>query len=160
MLHDTDHGAPLIDAAARFGDGLPANVLPLAVNEVASIGLETIASVFAYGAAHVRFLLRQKPRHEPGGLRETLGYAGPVLAALGYGDGAAATIETDDPDAMLEALRNLPPAHPAATPATFAATGGKREILKLGDCAPAALTNPQIDRSFTVRGIKPRAVFL
>lgn len=131
LLHDAEHGAELIDAAARYGSGLPANVLPLAVNEVTEIGLETIASAFAYGTAHVRLLLRAKPRHDPEGLRQTLGLAEPILAALAYGDGAAAMIETDDPDAMLEALAALPPATPAAKPATFAATGGKRDILKL-----------------------------
>ena len=40
LVHDDAHGAPLIDALARFGDGLPANVLPLAVNEVTQVGLE------------------------------------------------------------------------------------------------------------------------
>jgi ferredoxin len=39
LLHDESHGAPLIDALARFGDGLPAHVLPLSVNEVTQIGL-------------------------------------------------------------------------------------------------------------------------
>ena len=29
LLHDEPHGTPLIDALARFGDGLPAHVLPL-----------------------------------------------------------------------------------------------------------------------------------
>ena len=28
LVHDDPHGAPLIDALARFGDGLPAHVLP------------------------------------------------------------------------------------------------------------------------------------
>ena len=50
LLHDDAHGTPLIDALARFGDGLPANVLPLAVNEVTQVGLEAIAAAFAYGA--------------------------------------------------------------------------------------------------------------
>src|SRR5213079_2284997 len=44
LLHDDPHGAPLIDALARFGDGLPANVLPLAVNEVTQVGLEAIVA--------------------------------------------------------------------------------------------------------------------
>jgi len=34
LVHDEPHGAPLIDALARFGDGLPAHVLPFAVNEI------------------------------------------------------------------------------------------------------------------------------
>jgi hypothetical protein len=41
----------LIDALARFGDGLPAHVLPFAVNETTQVGLETIAATFAYGAS-------------------------------------------------------------------------------------------------------------
>ena len=32
LLHDESHGAPLVDALARHGDGLAANALPLAVN--------------------------------------------------------------------------------------------------------------------------------
>ena len=50
LFHDEDHGGALIDALARHGDGLPANVLPFAVNEVTQIGLEAIAAAFAYGA--------------------------------------------------------------------------------------------------------------
>src|SRR4029077_10417595 len=41
LLHDDPHGTPLIDALARFGDGLPANVLPLPVNEGTQAGLDT-----------------------------------------------------------------------------------------------------------------------
>src|SRR6266404_180652 len=44
LLHDEAHGTPLIEALARFGNGLPANVLPLAVNEVTQVGLEAIAA--------------------------------------------------------------------------------------------------------------------
>ena len=51
LLHDEPHGAPLIDALARHGEGLPANVLPLSVNEVTQVGLEAVAAAFAYGAS-------------------------------------------------------------------------------------------------------------
>ena len=73
LIHDDAHGAPLIDALARFGDGLPANVLPLAVNEVTQVGLEAIAAAFAYGASAVRLLLRAKPRHDVAGLDQDAG---------------------------------------------------------------------------------------
>ena len=69
LIHDDAHGTPLIDALARFGEGLPANVLPLAVNEVTQVGLEAVAAVFAYGASALRFLLRAKPHHDFTGLR-------------------------------------------------------------------------------------------
>ena len=106
-IHDEAHGAPLIDALARFGDGLPANVLPVAVNEVTQVGLEAIAAAFAYGACAVRFLLRAKPRHDVSGLAKTLALAEPILAGLGFGAGRVATIETDDPDALGAALRAI-----------------------------------------------------
>src|SRR5665811_2411756 len=60
LFHDGEHGDAVIDALARFGAGLPANVLPLRVNEVTQLGLEMIAAVFAYGCSgdHLRPELR------------------------------------------------------------------------------------------------------
>ena len=131
LFHDGEHGDDLIDALARFGDGLPANVLPVAVNEITQTGLEAIAGAFAYGAAAVRFLLRAKPRHDIAGLAKTLALAEPILAGLGFGGPRAATIETDDPDALGAALRALPAMPPAAGAAQFMPVGNKREVLRL-----------------------------
>ena len=68
LFHDGEHGMPLIEALARYGDGLPANVLPVAVNELTQIGPEAVAALFAYGAVGVRLLVRgQAPaRHRDG----------------------------------------------------------------------------------------------
>src|SRR5439155_4352968 len=131
LLHDEAHGTPLIDALARFGDGLPANVLPLAVNEVTQVGLEAVAAAFAYGAAAVRLLLRAKPRHDTTGLTKTLALAEPILIGLGFGAGRVATIETDDPDVLGSTLRASTPLDPTPTPANFAPIGGKRDVLRL-----------------------------
>jgi ferredoxin len=131
LLHDDAHGAPLIDALARFGDGLPANVLPLGVNEVTQVGLETIAAAFAYGAAALRFLLRARPRHDREGLAKTLALAEPILSGLGFGSGRVATIETDDPDTLGAMLRAIVVPAPASRPARFLPAGGKREVLRL-----------------------------
>jgi ferredoxin len=131
LLHDEAHGVPLIDALARFGEGLPANVLPVAVNEVTQVGLEAIAAAFAYGASAVRFLLRAKPRHDTSGLAKTLALAQPILAGLGFGRERAATIETDDPDALGEALRAIEPADGAPRSASFLPVGGKRDVMRL-----------------------------
>jgi ferredoxin len=131
LLHDNTHGEPLIDALARQGDGLPANVLPFMVNEVTQVGLENIAAAFAYGAAALRFLLPAKPRHDISGLTRTMALVDPVLAGLGFGSGRAATIETDDPEILLEALRAIPSLAPAPRPASFRAVGKKRDVLRL-----------------------------
>ena len=129
LVHDEAHGTPLIDALARFGDGLPANVLPFAVNEVTQLGLEAIAAGFAYGASAMRLLLRGKPRHDTGGLMQTLALAEPILTGLGAG--RVATIGTDDPDALGEALRTTAAAEPAPRPASFLAAGAKRDVMRL-----------------------------
>ena len=131
LLHDGAHGTPTIDALARFGDGLPANVLPLAVNEVTQVGIETIAAAFAYGAVAVRLLLRAKPRHDVTGLLRTLELAEPILTGLGFASGSAATIETDDPDALLDALRAIAAGPASPRPASFSAVGGKRDVMRL-----------------------------
>jgi ferredoxin len=142
LFHDDDHGGSLIDALARHGAGLPANVLPLAVNEVTQIGIEAIAAAFAYGAGAVRLLLRSRPRHDVTGLHRTMALATPILTALGYG--SLDTIETDDPDALGATLAAV--ATPAASPqpSSFLPVGGKREVLQfalreLHDAAPTPI---------------------
>jgi ferredoxin len=130
LVHDDPHGAPLIDALARFGDGLPAHVLPFAVNEITQIGLESIAAAFAYGASAIRFLLRARPLHDVSGLLRTMALADPILSGLGFGGGRIDTIETDDPDLLLEALRAIPSMPAAPRPASFRPHGGKRSVLR------------------------------
>jgi ferredoxin len=130
LLHDQAHGEPLIDALARFGDGLPANAIPLAVNEVTQVGVEVIAASFAYGASAVRFLLRGKPRHDPAGLYRMIDLADPILRALGFGEGRVGTIETDDPESLRTALQSIPVMAAAPRPASFVASGPKRSVLR------------------------------
>jgi ferredoxin len=130
LMHDEAHGAPLIDALARFGDGLPAHVLPFAVNEITQIGLESVAAAFAYGASAMRFLLRARPLHDVSGLLRTMALADPILSGLGFGSGRIDTIETDDPDLLLEALRAILSMPPVPHPASFRPQGGKRSVLR------------------------------
>jgi ferredoxin len=131
MFHDGEHGSDLIDALARHGDGLPANVLPVQVNEVTQVGLEAVAASLAYGASGVRFLVRAKPRHEILGLQNTIALAEPILSALGFAGRRVATIETDDPDALGEILRAMARMDGTAKPATFSAAGLKRDVVRL-----------------------------
>ncbi|MGZ5835020.1 MAG: 4Fe-4S binding protein [Xanthobacteraceae bacterium] len=130
LLHDESHGVELIDVLARHGTGLPANVLPLAVNEITQIGLETIAAAFAFGASGVRLLLRARPKHDIEGLKKTLALAEPILAGLGFGVGNTTTIETDDPDTLGSVLRAIMLQAPTQRPASFAPVGGKRDVLR------------------------------
>ena len=131
LLHDEAHGGALIDALARHGDGLPAHVLPLAVNEVTQIGLECVAAAFAYGATAVRLLLRAKPTHDPAGLYQTIALVDAILAGIGLHGDRITTIETDDPFALGDALRAMRLGAPVPRPAIFAPAGGRRDVLRL-----------------------------
>jgi ferredoxin len=131
LFHDEDHGGALIDALARHGEGLPAHVLPFAVNETTQVGLETVAAAFAYGASEVRFVLRMKPRHDVTGLMNTLALIQPILAGLGLDGTRVATIETDDPFVLGDTLRGIKPGAVVPRPAGFQPAGSKREILRL-----------------------------
>jgi len=132
LLHDSQHGTPLIDALARHGDGLPANVLPLAVNELTQVGLEAVIGAFAYGASAVRFLLRARPRHAVTGLSQTIAMAEAILAGLGFDGQRAATIETDDPDVLGAQLSAIDMFPAVGMPATFKTVGKRGDLLRFG----------------------------
>lgn len=130
LFHDEAHGTPILDVLAQSGDGLPAHVLPFAVNETTQIGLEGIAAGFAYGASAIHFLLRGRPRHDVSGLRQTVALAEPILQGLGFSGPRIAMLEIDDPDMVGIALREVPWMPSAPRPASFQPTGGKREVLR------------------------------
>ena len=130
LFHDSEHGSALIDALARHGDGLPADVLPFTVNEVTQVGLEAVVASFAYGAAGIRFLLRAKPLHDLAGLSQTIAMADTIASGLGFSGQRFSTIETDDPDVLGEALRAVEPATAVECPATFKTIGKRRDLLR------------------------------
>jgi ferredoxin len=129
LVHDEPHGAPLIDALMQSTAGLPAQVLPFAVNEITQVGLEAIAAAFLFGASAVRFLLRGRARHDVSGLIGTLALAEPILAGLGFGLGRVAAIETDDPDILDTMLRAIPAMEPVLRPANFLPMAGDKQAV-------------------------------
>jgi len=130
LLHDEGHGAPLIDASARFGRGLPAHVIPLLISEPTLLGPETFAAALAYGAGAVRVLTRARPAHPIDGLAETLALIDVVCAETGYPADTCALIQTDDPD-VLETALWVPtsPARPRRS--SFLPPSDKRGLLTL-----------------------------
>jgi Fe-S-cluster-containing hydrogenase component 2 len=130
LLHDRAHGQPLLDALAESAADLPENVLPLCVNEVTQVGLESFAALFAYGASAARVLTSAKPRCEPSGLSQTLALTETILGALGLEGARLSQIETDDPEVLPEALRAIPPLSPVPSASTFLPSGDKRSVLR------------------------------
>ena len=108
LAHDAAHGEALIDALARHGDGLPARVLPLRVNEVSSLDLATLASAFAWGAAGLRLLMPGRRGHGAEGVLRNVEYAGAALRGMGLAAERVGAIEVDDPFLLPDALRAAP----------------------------------------------------
>ncbi|CAA9579798.1 MAG: Iron-sulfur cluster-binding protein, partial [uncultured Thermomicrobiales bacterium] len=130
LVHDGEHGAPFVELLGRHGAGLPARVLPFTVTEVTQIGLDFLGAAFAYGAAEVRFLVTGRRRDDLAPLARVIDYADAILAGLGFGPGRIGVIDTDDPDVLGEALRQIEARDGGAT-RRFAAIGDKRGLTRL-----------------------------
>jgi len=130
LLHDDRHGADLISAMARYGRGLPANVLPFAVNEATMVGFDLIACAFGWGAAAAWILVGPEREGELSGLAQQVGLAEAAMNGLGYGSGRVSVIDERDPEAVESLLWNMQtPAAPE--PGSFLAMGGKRAVTGL-----------------------------
>lgn len=130
LVHDGKHGAPLIDALARYGDGLPARVLPFSAHAISECGIAFFASAFAYGAADLRVLAPAKAREDLGGLAQQLALAESVLVGLGFEGGRVGLIETDDPDQLAAALAALPKREGPSN-AGYLPMGRSRDLARL-----------------------------
>lgn len=126
LLHD-GAGAELVAAAARFGRGLPADVLPLALNQATQAGHELMLAGLAMGAAEVAIHLHPKKAEEAAALREQLRLAEALAAGAGL-PGRLRLIETEDPDALEAALHDDRPAASPVEPIT--PLGGKRAVTR------------------------------
>ncbi len=152
LFHEAAHGEALIDALARFGAGLPARVLPVAVQETTQISLGEVAAAFAHGAAGVAVLGRAKPKHDLATLYTLRDLLAPILTGFGYAPGAFALIETDDPDALHANLNHMADARAdLGAPGGFLAMGERRALSVLAlrawggllPHAPARIALPQ-----------------
>lgn len=128
LVHSPDKGGAVLDALAGHGNGLPAHVLPFAVNQPTQVGLDFVFIALAYGATRVRILLTPDRDKNTGAFADEIAIAETVMAGLGYGAGRVGLIETPDPDVLEKALYGLDPAD-APLAASFKAVGRKRQIM-------------------------------
>jgi ferredoxin len=132
LLHDETHGMGLINAIARFGRGLPPNVIPISQHAVYQTGHETFLAMLAAGASEVIALSPPDGAHEKPALDAQVDLANAILSGLGHAtDGKRiSAVELADPDALETALYDRRPLEPL-TAATFTSQGTKRDIARL-----------------------------
>ena len=140
LVHDEDHGAEMIRLYARFGAGLPVDVIPLAVDALAGFGHAEMLAALGCGFAHVDVLL--SPRTE----RDVIEVQAELARAIS-GTDTIRLIDVADPDALETALvtETPQPAHdtllPLGTRRQVARLAGKTlqpeaKVIDLPDAAP------------------------
>ncbi len=142
LLHDDRHGAEMIALMARGGRGLPAQVIPVALNEVTQVGLDFFAMAFAYGASQIAVLVGPDKQGELDALAGQIALAETVMDGLGHGGGRIALLDERDPDAVEARLWDLEP-RSRPEPGSFLPMGGKRArtllaLRHLHETAPGA----------------------
>ncbi|MGI9372995.1 MAG: 4Fe-4S binding protein, partial [Hyphomicrobiales bacterium] len=130
LVHDERHGAEMISAMSRFGKGLPANVIPFALNEVTQTGHDWFATAFASGASSIYLLVDPKKRDETEGLKYQAELVTTLLDGMGYEGTQRITLcDEADPD-KVEALVWTQPQLKPLLQHGFVATNDKREMAR------------------------------
>ncbi len=130
LIHDEQHGTPLIGLLARFGKGLPANVIPFMVNEITQVGFDIMSAAYAYGVSQILLLASPKQQSELGGLASQIGMAEAVMEGLGYGGGRTDLLVETDPEALAGHLGTLT-TRTQAQAASFLLMSGKRTNTRM-----------------------------
>ncbi len=131
LLH-AEEGSAAIVRLARRGRGLPARVIPLEVQHVASVGLDVWLAALALGASQVAVLATgsEAPQYRDA-LVQQMGYADAIAQALGYQGAHFRVFDGADTAALDTALWAWPAALGVRVAATFAPTADKRTTAAL-----------------------------
>ena len=135
LFCDETHGLPLIGAMARYGRGLPANILPVLLHSAISPGHETLLAAFGAGASHVHVLVPPSRKDELSALNEQVDLCNTVLEQLDFvaspdGGLKVQILVEEDPDKVEAALYDTPVRNSAGAH-LFSAAGGKRDIAHM-----------------------------
>jgi len=127
LFHDATAGH---DAVRQLAEQLPERVIPLEVEELGSVGMDTWLAALAYGAAAV--LLLATPSLPARVMRAVMlqkDVAGQILAGMGYPAAALQLCRAEDGE-LPELLGTLP-GTAGRQPAGFAALDEKRSVIRL-----------------------------
>ena len=131
LVHDASFGRDIIALAARFGRGLPADVIPFETDALSGFGHAEMLAALACGFGHVDVLMSPKTETEVLEAQASLTHA--VAGAH-----AVTLITPNDPDALLDALSTSP------SPVTcdpVLPMGSRRQVARLA----AKALQPKVD---------------
>ena len=125
LFHDAGGGT---DAWSRIASQAPESVIPWAVEEVGSIGMDAWVTCVAWGARVVMHAPATVPESVRRELEVQVGVARALLESMGYAPELLALVARDEALDLALAGEFTPATDP---PATFAASGEKRTDLRL-----------------------------
>ena len=119
LVHDAKFGTELIQLSARYSKGLPANVIPMALDTIAGFGHAEMLAALAVGFADVQILLA--PTTERDALDRELD-----LARAISGKDNTRLIDITDPEVLWYALGDAP----APVAQTILPMGSRRQVAR------------------------------
>ena len=126
LVCDGGFGSEMISLAARFGRGLPHDVIPLETNALTTFGHAEMLAALALGFVAVDILLTPKTERDP--LQNEI-----ALAQAISGTAPLRLLDIDDPDALCDALYGVKITHKAPQP--ILPIGDRRQITRLAATA-------------------------
>ncbi len=131
LFHDAE-GRALIERLARRGKGLPARVIPVELQHMASTGIDVWLGALAYGASDLAVLATgaEAPRYTEAIARQ-MHFAEVIAQALGYQGAHFNLLRAGDIPELERAVWTLKPALSVRVPAAFRWTDDKRTTLGL-----------------------------
>src|SRR6056297_585793 len=139
LFHDAEHGAEMIRLLARFGAGLPADVIPVEVANTEIAGHAELVAALGVGFASAGVLV--SPRSDRAALEAARDLAEAIAAGAGA-PGRLHLVDVADPDLLPEALAALPAEMAAHDP--ILPLGGRREVTRIAAAALAGGEPPNI----------------
>lgn len=129
LFHDEASGEALEQGLAAT---MPETIMPVAIEEIGSIGMDTWMSCLAYGAEAVVLLTCDRtPPQVVEALQEQVATARAILAGMGLPEDRLRIVNGDQPVAAMQALSTLPSGN-VRQAANFVAMGAdKRGTLRL-----------------------------
>ena len=131
LLHDEDYGLEVIEMMARYGRGLPSNVIPVSMHAMGRAGHDLMISIIALGYHQVFVLLNPAKSYENTPIFEQRDLAITMLSGVGvYSKNQIVLMDDADPDVIGETLYNSP-CKRKGKPAPFSPVGTPRGIVRL-----------------------------
>ncbi|MBL4597856.1 MAG: 4Fe-4S binding protein [Rhizobiaceae bacterium] len=131
FIHEEGFGGDLIAAMARFGRGLPANLIPFPMHAPTTISHVEMTAMMASGAEQIIFLTDPKKSDELTALESQCLLTSEIMSGFGFGEEARTQIISEaDPDIVESQIWSLQP-RDKIDPSSFSAFGSKRDIARI-----------------------------